>query len=199
MGVYYMQVLKDDMRNSIHQAALAEFYESGFKDASMRSIAEKGGMTVGNLYRYFANKEDLFYGVISPAYHKVIDLTKEKFVQLDDPKEVEGRLEYIIDQIVKINREHRRELLILMGGCEGTKFEHAMEEIINLVENQLKNQIFPKLRHKVRDEFFAHVLSVSHVEGVKAILKHYEDESKIKELIQQYMHYHFHDIQNRFV
>jgi AcrR family transcriptional regulator len=68
MGVYYMQGVKDDVRNSIHQAVLIEFHEKGCKDASIRSIAEKGGMTVGNLYRYFTSKEELFYSVISPAY-----------------------------------------------------------------------------------------------------------------------------------
>ncbi|MFT9497478.1 TetR/AcrR family transcriptional regulator [Anaerosolibacter sp.] len=197
-----MQVLKDDVRNSIHEAALIEFHEKGFKDASMRSIAEKGGMTVGNLYRYFTNKEDLFYSVISPAYHKVIDLTNEKFVEMGGLKDIRQVMAYIANQIVMINREHRRELLILMSGCEGTKFEHAIEEITNLVENKFKNQIFPQLRgHDVviRDEFFAHVLAVSQVEGIKAILKHYEDEDKIKGLVQQYLHYHFHDIRNRFI
>ncbi|MBB6218757.1 AcrR family transcriptional regulator [Anaerosolibacter carboniphilus] len=197
-----MQVLKDDVRNSIHQAALAEFYEKGFKDASMRSIAEKSGMTVGNLYRYFANKEDLFYAVISPAYHKVTDLTQEKFVEMGGLDDIQKVMGYIANQIVMINREHRRELLILMDGCVGTKFEHAAEEIISLVENKLKRHVFPSLREKgavIRDEFLAHVLAISQVEGIKAILKHYEDESKIKDLIQQYMHYHFQDIQNRLI
>lgn len=31
-------------------------------------------MTVGNLYRYFKNKEDLLCAVISPAFNKAIDI-----------------------------------------------------------------------------------------------------------------------------
>ncbi len=202
MGVYYMQVLKDEVRNSIHYSALKEFQEKGFKNASMRSIAEKGGMTVGNLYRYFNSKEDLFYAVISPAYHKIIALTQEPLTQMDNPKEVQKFLEYIADQIIMINREHRRELLILMEGSEETKFEHAMEEIITLVENQFKTQIFNKLEQMgipIKDKFLAHVISVSLIEGMKVILKHYEDEHKMKLLIQQFNHYHFYDIQNRWL
>ncbi|AOT71611.1 TetR/AcrR family transcriptional regulator [Geosporobacter ferrireducens] len=197
-----MQVLKDDVRNAIHQSALVEFQEKGFKNASMRSIAERGGMTVGNLYRYFNSKEDLFYAVISPAYHKIIDLTQEQFIKMENAKAVQNFFEYIADRIMTINREHRRELLILIDGCEETRFEHAIEEIILLVENKFRNQVFPRLKEKgvqIPDEFFACVLSASLVEGIKVILKHYEDEAKMKPLVHQFIHYHLRDLKNRLL
>ena len=53
------QVLKDSLRKAILDAAKEEFLEYGFKDASMRRIAAKANMTVGNLYRYFKNKESI--------------------------------------------------------------------------------------------------------------------------------------------
>lgn len=195
-----MQVLKDEVRNSIHHAALLEFQEKGFKNASMRSIAEKGGMTVGNLYRYFTSKEDLFYAVIQPAYHKIIALTQEHLAQIDDPREVQRFLDHIADQIILINRKHRRELLILIEGSEGTRFEHAIDEIINLVENQLTNHLFNKRKDRdnaSQDPFLAHAIAVSLVEGMKVILRQCESEDRMKRLIQQFNYYHFHDLQNR--
>lgn len=201
-GCLFMQILKDEIRNLIHQAALIEFREKGFQNASMRSIAERGGMTVGNLYRYFKNKEDLFYAVISPAYHKIIALTQERFIKMDDWKEDATFMEYIVDRIMAIHREHRSELLILIEGCEGTKFEHAKEEFIALLENRFKNHLFRKLAKRgvvIEDAFFAHAIAVSQIEGMKTIIKHYEDEGKMRRLIQQFIQYHFKGILERFV
>lgn len=197
-----MQVLKDEVRNSIHHAALIEFQEKGFKNASMRSIAERGGMTVGNLYRYFASKEDLFYAVISPAYHKIIELTQEPFDNMDNPKEVQQFFEHLADRIMTINHEHRRELLILIDGSIGTRFEHAIEEITLLVEKKIRDQVFTKLKEKgihIQDDFFARVLSVSLIEGMKVILKYYEDGIKMKLLIHQFIHYQLGDLKSRWL
>ena len=53
------QVLKDNLRQAIIQAAKQEFLLSGFEKASMRNIAKMANMTVGNLYRYFDSKQDI--------------------------------------------------------------------------------------------------------------------------------------------
>jgi len=203
MGVYYMQVLKKEVRKTIHQAALLEFYEKGFKDASMRSIAERGGMTVGNLYRYFKSKEDLFYDVISPAYHKIIELTESEYFDLDHPEEGHKFVEYIANQLIDINRVHRAELLILMEGSEGTRFEGGVAEITALLENKFKQNVFSKLKNKdlsnEEDVFFIHVLSTNIIDGMKYIMKHCEDEKKLGILIQRFIYYHFHEILKRIL
>lgn len=203
MGVYYMQVLKEEVRKTIHQAALVEFYEKGFKETSMRSIAERGGMTVGNLYRYFKSKEDLFYDVISPAYHKIIELTEAEDLDLNHPEEGLRFIEHIANQLIAINRAHRAELLILMEGSEGTRFESGIEEITILLENKFKNNIFPRLKKNgltnEEDIFFIHVLATNHIEGMKYIMKHCEDELEMGRLIQRFIYYHFNDILERII
>ncbi len=61
-----MQILKEKVRNAILTSAAAEFNEKGFENASMRQIASKAGITPGNIYRYFANKEDIRKAIIEP-------------------------------------------------------------------------------------------------------------------------------------
>ena len=39
--------------NTLEQAIIAELQEKGYENASMRTIAEKAGITVGNIYRYW--------------------------------------------------------------------------------------------------------------------------------------------------
>ncbi len=45
----------------IMAAAKTEFMEMGFEKASMRSIADRCGMTAAGIYRHCIDKEDLFY------------------------------------------------------------------------------------------------------------------------------------------
>ena len=55
-----MQTLKPELEARVLDAAEAVFAESGYAGATMAAIAERAGMSTGNVYRYFANKEALF-------------------------------------------------------------------------------------------------------------------------------------------
>ena len=55
-----MQHTKEEIRNRILEAAEIEFDENGYGGASMRKIVARAGTSLGNLYRYYANKEELF-------------------------------------------------------------------------------------------------------------------------------------------
>jgi TetR/AcrR family transcriptional regulator, repressor of fatR-cypB operon len=50
---------KEDRKISIMTKALELFSKEGFYQTTMPSIAEKIGMSVGNLYNYFTSKEML--------------------------------------------------------------------------------------------------------------------------------------------
>ena len=45
-----MQFLKGDIQEGILKAAEEVFLEKGYKDASMREIASRAGVTVSNIY-----------------------------------------------------------------------------------------------------------------------------------------------------
>ena len=50
-----MQYLKEDIQEKILHIAEEVFSEKGYKDASMREIASRTGITVSNIYHYFTN------------------------------------------------------------------------------------------------------------------------------------------------
>ena len=54
-----MQFLKGDIQEGILKAAEEVFLEKGYKDASMREIASRAGVTVSNIYHYFTNKDEI--------------------------------------------------------------------------------------------------------------------------------------------
>ncbi len=70
------QKLKDEVRQAIIAAAKEEFLERGYEDASMRSIAQKAGITVGNIYRYFDNKDDLNRQILAQTSDDIKDLLR---------------------------------------------------------------------------------------------------------------------------
>ncbi|OPY13591.1 MAG: HTH-type transcriptional repressor Bm3R1 [Syntrophus sp. PtaB.Bin001] len=58
---------KPDKRDEVIQAALELIAEKGFHGAPMSMIAEKSGVAVGTIYRYFENKDVL----INALYHEL--------------------------------------------------------------------------------------------------------------------------------
>ena len=65
--------------DSEYEAAMAEFLEYGFKDASMRRIASAAGMSVSGLYKHFASKEDMFAALVEPACEGLLAAYAEGF------------------------------------------------------------------------------------------------------------------------
>ena len=62
-----MQVKKNELAESILNAAQEEFLNKGYEDSSLRVIARKANTTLGNIYHYFPSKEALLIAVCTPA------------------------------------------------------------------------------------------------------------------------------------
>ena len=123
------QVLKEETRKKIIEAAKDEFLHYGFDNANMRRIALKSNMTVGNLYRYFKSKEDLNYqivnGVVSAIDSMVKNLTGDKIAFFNEnfsfPESIEvlkNVINELADNIVDIYMSYKDEFNILMMGSE---------------------------------------------------------------------------------
>ncbi|MDQ2868875.1 MAG: TetR/AcrR family transcriptional regulator [Verrucomicrobiota bacterium] len=63
-----------DRREQILDAALSCFAKRGFHQTSMHDISEEAGISVGLIYRYFANKEAVIAGIADEHKKRVQDL-----------------------------------------------------------------------------------------------------------------------------
>ena len=54
---------KQEMKDRIVQAAREMFLEEGFEKVSIRKIADRIAYSVGTIYNYFKNKDELFHAV----------------------------------------------------------------------------------------------------------------------------------------
>jgi AcrR family transcriptional regulator len=77
-----MQTLKNSVKDQILQSAILEFKEKGYSQASLRQIAQSANISVGNVYRYFESKEQLFHAIITPPltrFESILNLKPNSF------------------------------------------------------------------------------------------------------------------------
>ena len=95
-----MQYLKKDIRDRILASAVIEFKEQGYADASIRNIANNAEISLGNVYRYFTNKEALYFAVIDPFMESVKTFVNEIDFSKNSMKEIsESMIEFIMQYI----------------------------------------------------------------------------------------------------
>ena len=159
-----MQILKDDVRDRIVESAKNEFLEKGIDKASMRNIAAGSNMTVGNLYRYFKNKEELNNFIVGETLEEIdklvrksskntvsinseeidIDLTVQQYIDV---------LDGLADELVDIYRKHRVEFNILM--MHSKLNDSITDWFAGLIEHIIKS-------HYDLDEFKEQIRVLSH-------------------------------------
>jgi AcrR family transcriptional regulator len=195
----FMQYRKKETKNSIISAALKEFGAKGYLDASMRDIARNAGVSVGNIYRYFKNKSELFDEIIEPAYFRLMLEMREP--RYSRPDYSVSQIDDTVDRVMKVLKQYKKQLVILGDKSKGTKYERTKEEFVLYVESSLKNRLLPVLNGKgvkVHDPFVFYLLSSTFMEGYFTILRRYDNPAKMRYLIRELIILLFGAIDERF-
>jgi AcrR family transcriptional regulator len=129
-----MQTLKEEVRTAILEAAAAEFRKYGYAEASMRRIAREAGMTTGNIYRYFRNKEELFDAIVGPIYSQYSTYAQEYLqtadVHMTQDEQVAGEfLDRVEEVLVGLLKASGPGLQLLICRSEGSKYESIKQEL----------------------------------------------------------------------
>ena len=56
----------EDRRQKIIDCARTLFSEKGYSATGLREIADRAGVSLGNIYNYFKNKEEIFNSIFNP-------------------------------------------------------------------------------------------------------------------------------------
>ncbi len=84
----------DETRRRILDTALMLFKERGYEDTTMRAIAEKAGVAVGNAYYYFRSKESLIQAFYSRTHEEHL---ARCFPLLERETDLRKRLRIVLD------------------------------------------------------------------------------------------------------
>jgi AcrR family transcriptional regulator len=188
-----VQVLKEEILNRIHESACKEFYEKGYKNATMRDIAKGASIPAGLIYSYHKNKASLFESIVKPVHGFVEHMLKE-----DDKKEQKSvedtSLFNELENLLNFFTSSRIPFLILIDKSHGTKFENVKSDIIDMTKEHIKQNLSVKAsdEYKEMDDFFYHILGNNFMEGIFEIARHYKNkdwaDNMLKLLAKQYFY-----------
>jgi len=93
--------IPEEKQNKIIDAALNEFAQYGYSEANINKIAERAGVSVGSLYKYFNDKQNLYQIIVNLS----ADTLREVLGQIIDSND---DLFVIIEKIIGAIQEHAR-------------------------------------------------------------------------------------------
>ena len=117
------QTLKPALRDAILDAARDAFAVDGWSSASLADIARRAGVSTGNVYRYFANRDALYAEAIPDAVaeellrrveRRVSSLARTAELTQPDPQAVQDAEEMLAYLLA-----HRREAITLLSATTG--------------------------------------------------------------------------------
>jgi AcrR family transcriptional regulator len=136
-----------ETKNRILDSARRVFAEHGYARASMRLIARSAGTSVGGLYLYFKDKEDLYLNLTRESFDYLNLKTREALQGIMNPEE---SIRCFITMSIEYAQNHRerivfqgRELGISFGSDIKRKFSIERRELIeDIIREGIAQGIF---------------------------------------------------------
>jgi AcrR family transcriptional regulator len=178
-----VQVLKEDVKRRIYDAAVAEFYEKNYKTATLRSIAQRAEVPLGLVYSYFKNKADLFEAVVKPVMTAIDQIMRIEEAKAEkDPEDLFEHLKNQTNSIIRLSDSYKT-LIILIDQSGDTPYWHFKDDLIQRVEIHIKNEYRKRAKDQYDDLIF-HIWASSVIEGVCEIIRHYKDQKWAEQMIE---------------
>lgn len=128
------QVLKDEVRARILDAALEVFAADGFVRATMATIANRAGIGTASIYRYYPSKDELFAAVITPELTQRFESLLERRVSALARSTLRGNAaDDTGDEMLRFWIENRLAVVVLLDRAAGTPHEPYAERFVDLL------------------------------------------------------------------
>ncbi len=168
------QVLKEEIRSRILEAAEEIFFESDYRGAKVSDIAKVAGIPVALIYTYFDNKEKLFDAVVKPVYLNFeVALREEEGLEKGSAFE---RFDEAGEEYIHNLFKERKKFIILMDKSSGTKHEGAKDNLIAQLQKHIETGLKRQTKRKY-DPMLAHILASNFAEGLLEIARHYQSKA----------------------
>ena len=129
-------------RQGILEAASRVFTRDGYVDARMIDVAAEAGLSLGGLYRYFENKEDLFASVIENLHEELFNRSRSSTPIARDPEAAlfEANLGYL--------QHYRDNSGVLRAFIEAT----TVEERFTTIWWTMRERHVARFLHAIEDD-----------------------------------------------
>jgi AcrR family transcriptional regulator len=193
------QQLKEDVRDRIVSAALDVFAAKGFRASTMAEIAQSAGISTGNIYRYFPDKETLFHFVAPPSFAAaLLGLLRRRVRSLDGVNDITGLgtdspFSTVSEELLSFSIGNRKRVIILLGRGEGTRYQpfagQLAAELRRLAIGHYRS-LGRDLRVAPAQHFALERIYRNWVRTMVEILAASDRETVIRERVEAYSRYH---------
>ncbi len=139
-------------RQSILDAAVTEFWEHGYRGASVREICARAGTSSNAITYHFGSKKKLYQEILDRFAALLLEQAKTAFAgELRSQEEFEIRLEMFLLQILETYLKNRKTLLIALREFEQLlpeNDESAIRELVGI------NHTLSSFIEKAKDQGF---------------------------------------------
>ena len=188
-----MQVLKESVRNAIVEGAILEFFEYGFQNANMRRIADNANITVGNIYRYYKNKETLFKEILLPAERAIDDLGNfDNEINITAIKTIDD-VNQLVAFLMSVLKPYTREIYIMTLDSSGSHYVKIKNQLETMIINKV-NSYYPKKF----DRYLLKVIASSFIQASFTVFRdNINNIRRIQDMITQLIVFYFRDMDQR--
>lgn len=166
----------------VYECAKKEFLSKGFKDASLRNIAQEAGTSTGSIYTRFHNKEGLFHSIVYP----VVDEMKAWFLEIQETfhqKDAEFQKENMFhysgmeaETFVAYIYDHYDVFKLLLECADGTEFYDFFNQLVEIeMEYTVKYMDVTKddaLKNETITAEFLHIVTSAYFSGIFEMVRH---------------------------
>lgn len=186
---------RSDTLEQIHQAAMEEFLEKGFQEASLRQIVKNAGVTTGAFYGYYSNKAALFAALVEPHAAAVMgrfmetQLAFAKLPKEEQPEHMGKESAACIDWMLDYIYDHYAPFKLLICKADGTPYEDFIHEIVEVeVEYTFRYiEVLKNLGRQVPelDKDLCHMIASGMFNGIFEMIRHDMPKDRAKRFIDQ--------------
>jgi AcrR family transcriptional regulator len=187
------QVLKDEVRARILDAALEVMAGHGFARATMSAIAERAGLGTASLYRYYASKEELFAAVITPELARRFESLLDRRVRALARGTLGGvPTDDLGGDMLTFWIENRLAVVILLDRAAGTPYAAFGERFVERLTAHTLAEIrasYPRARITPGARFVLTRIFENTRRLLAAVLVEHADPAELREAIQAFWSY----------
>ncbi|HEX8699896.1 MAG TPA: helix-turn-helix domain-containing protein [Myxococcaceae bacterium] len=190
-----VQTRKPETHARVLTAAEQAFAEAGYEGATVAGIAERAGVSTGNVYRYFESKDALFYEVLPETFPatflRLVRRRVRELARTEDLTALDASARAAAEELLRFWIEHRLRVVILLDRAKGSRYQEFAAQFVKT----LMRPTLAKLRadrgvpltagtHFVLEQIFRNT-----VRTIVAILEAHEDEASIRNAFQGFWSY----------
>lgn len=164
------------------ECAKKEFLERGFKDASLRTIAQEAGTSTSSIYTRFGDKGGLFQAIVEPAAKGMTKLFlahQQRFDEVGQEQKENLMPDYSdkgMKMILDFLYDHFLEFQLLLDASYGTRFHYFIDGLVDIeVEYTYKYMEAigcESIKEGIVTEEFLHIITSAYFNALFEVVRH---------------------------